>query len=65
VHAGGVIGCALTLVLSAGAAQADIYVYRDAGGTMHFSDYPKHAGFKQDIRSERGRATPRTRVVAR
>jgi soluble lytic murein transglycosylase-like protein len=50
VHAGGVIGCALTLVLSAGAAQADIYVYRDAGGTMHFSDYPKHAGFKQDTR---------------
>lgn len=34
----------LTVALAA-PAYAEIYSWRDAAGVMHFSDYPKHAGF--------------------
>lgn len=39
-------GIGLAALLVAQPAQAEVYSWRDADGVLHFSDYPKHAGFQ-------------------
>jgi soluble lytic murein transglycosylase len=43
-------GIALVLITVASSARADIYVYRDPSGALHFSNAPAHSGFKVVVR---------------
>ncbi len=55
--------CAVVLALAAGPAQAGVFVYEDENGDLHFSDMPRHQGYKRLKDSKkRARATSRGRV---
>ena len=47
--------------LLAGAAFADVYVYKDKNGVLTFTNAPNHGGYRRVLRESRGegRAMPR------
>lgn len=51
------IACALLLLVFGGRAGADIFVYKDSQGVLHFTNVPNHSGYRVAIREWKGGAT--------
>ncbi len=58
-----ILGLALALAIVAGSARAGVWVWEDENGRLHFSDQPRHRGYRQlEDSTRKARAAGAARV---